>query len=175
MLDYWMKSAVNGRYFDSDLIYSWGANQSASRSDLIKNSQDFHDYCDALGIPYRSFFDILEELRESSDVKIVNHGKLEGSFRITASQKHIWKAGDTISFEPDVKIEHSMDCNQSRYPEFDLAEAASKQMCWELKRILPQIPHLKRYFEILQLANFFSYYCQTMKECGLIPLLDRDL
>lgn len=178
MLDYYMKGFVNGRFFEKDFIEKWNHAKEKSQDYLIEHSTDYHKYCEDLGIRYRTFNEILEDLMGGEPPKGIYKNCFNISYQIVFKQNTIYKSGDSLSYEGGFNVtgkvegEPLTDEEEKHYGY--LVEACSL-MCGQIEETLPKLPICKKYFEVLYLANFFSYYCNSLKEVSKIPMIDRTL
>ena len=178
MLDYYMKGFVNGCFFEEDFIEEWGRDRNKTQGTLLDHTVDFHEYCENLGFRYRTFNEILEETIDTDAPRGTFHNCFNITYRIIAKQNAIYKSGETLSFEGDfdiIGIVNGNPTNESEAKHYDTLRKTCNLMCAQIKEILPQLPICKKYFQVLYLSNFCSYYCNSLKESCKIPLLDREL
>ncbi|MCP5505034.1 MAG: ankyrin repeat domain-containing protein [Chlamydiales bacterium] len=178
MLDYYMKGFVNGYYFEKDFIADWSESKSMSQAYLLEHAKDFHEYCESLGFHYQTFNEILEELMGDAPSSKAYKDCFNISYEMIIKQMKIYKNGPSFSYEGGFHVTGQIEGNPASEEEarhYDLLTKACSLMCDQIEEILPKLPICKKYFEVLYLANFFSYYCHSLKERGTIPLLDRSL
>lgn len=178
MLDYYMKGLDNGRYFEKEFIDHWNITREKSHQFLSEHSKDFHEYCETLGLKYRSFEEILEDLMGEEGSKIISKQIYEINSQIIFHQNAIYKSGTSLSYDGGFDVTWELK-GTPRTDGEKARDAYLREACQvmnaQIKEFLPQLPICKKYFEILYMANFFSYYCNSLKEVNMIPLLSRDL
>ncbi|MCP5506522.1 MAG: ankyrin repeat domain-containing protein [Chlamydiales bacterium] len=178
MLDYYMKGLENGRYFEKEFIDHWNLTREKSQQFLVRHAKDFHEYCENLGLNYHSFEEILKDLLGEEGAKVTSKHIYEINGQIIFHQNAIYKSGSSLSyaggFDVTWELKGTPITEEEKTHDAYLREAC-QIMNAQIKELLPQLPICKKYFEILYLANFFSYYCNSLKEVNKIPLLSRDL
>ena len=178
MLDYYMKGFTTGRSFNEDFVYSWDAHREKDLEFLFSKSFEFRDYCNSLGLDYQSFDEILEGLMGNDSYHGVFTDCFDISYRIIAKQNSITKNGNTISYTPDFEVIGSVEgtpLNDTKEKLYGYLKQACQLMSDQIKETLPKLPICKKHLQVLYLANFFSYYCNTLKEVNKIPMLERQL
>ncbi len=178
MLDYYMKGFDNGRFFEKKFIENWNATREKSQQYLIEHAIDFHEYCENLGLSYRSFDEIIKDLMGDEASKIISTHTLDINRRLIFKQNAIYKNGTSLSYEGGFNVIWELEETPTTDKEekhYGYLKEACELMNAQIEELLPQLPICKKYFEILYLANFFSYYCNSLKEVNKIPLLERDL
>jgi ankyrin repeat protein len=178
MLDYYMKGLDNGWYFEKEFIDHWNITREKSQQVLNRHAKDFHEYCENLGLNYRSFEEILKDLMGEEGSKIISKQIYEINRQIIFHQNAIYKSGISLSYDGGFDVTWELK-GTPRTDEEKAHDAYLREACQimnaQIKEILPQLPSCKKYFEILYMANFFSYYCNSLKEVNMIPILSRDL
>ncbi len=178
MLDYYMKGFVNGRFFEKDAIEGWNETKEKSQDYLLEHTCGYHEYCENLGIRYRTFNEILEDVMEGEPPKGTYKDCFNISYQIVFKQNMIYKSGDSLSYEGGFDVTGKVEGTPSTDVEarhYDYLVEACALMCDQIEETLPKLPICKKYFQVLYLANFFSYYCNSLKEVSKIPMLDRML
>ncbi len=178
MLDYYMKGFVNGYYFEKAFIENWSESKSMSETYLAEHAKDFHEYCESLGFRYQTFNEILEDLMGDIPSSKTYKDCFNISYEMMIKQMKIYKNDTSFSYDGGFHVTGQIEGTPSSEEEathYDLLTKACSLMCDQIEEILPKLPICKKYFEVLYLANFFSYYCHSLKERSLIPLLDRSL
>jgi len=178
MLDYYMKGFTTGRSFNPDFIYGWDEHRTKNLEFLFSHSFEFKDYCQELGLPYKTFNEILEELMGEDSYHGVFHNCFDISYRIIAKQNAIIRNGNTLSFTPHfdvIGIVEGTPLTEAEENHYAYLRQACQIMSDQIKETLPKLPICQKHFQILYLANFFSYYCNTLKEAQKIPMLERKL
>lgn len=178
MLDYYMKGFTTGRSFSSDFIYTWDVYREKDLEFLLSHSFEFKDYCSQLGLSYQTFNEILEEIMGHDSYHGVFTDCFDISYRIVAKQNAITRNGNILSFEPDfdvIGIVQGTPITEAEEKHYKYLKEACLIMSDQIKETLPKLPICQKYFQVLYLANFFSYYCNTLKEVSKIPMLERTL
>ncbi|MCB1107788.1 MAG: ankyrin repeat domain-containing protein, partial [Chlamydiia bacterium] len=173
-----MKGLDNGWYFEKEFIDEWNTSREKSQQFLGKHAKDFHEYCESLGLNYRSFEEILKDIMGEEGSKVISKQLYEINSQIIFHQSAIYKSGTSLSYEGGFDVTWELK-GTPRTEEEKVHDAYLREACQimngQIKELLPQLPMCKKYFEILYMANFFSYYCNSLKEVNMIPLLSRDL
>ncbi len=178
MLDYYMKGFVNGRFFKKDFIEGWNGAKEKSQGYLIEHSTDYHKHCENLGIRYRIFNEILKDLMGGEPSKGVYKDCFNISYQIVFKQNAIYKNGDSLSYEGGFNVTGTVEgepLTDEEEKHYGYLVEACSLICDQIEETLPKLPICKKYFEVLYLANFFSYYCNSLKEVSKMPMIDRTL
>lgn len=144
----------------------------------MEHTKDVHEYCENLGLSYRSLTEILKDLMGGENSKIISTDIFSINSRLIFSQNVIYKSGTSLSYEGGFNIIWEIEgtpTNDEENTHYEYLKEACQIAKDQVEELLPQLPICKKYFEILYLANFFSYYCNSLKEVNKIPLLSRDL
>lgn len=124
----------------------------------------------------------------SQEPKIFSdYSGFRSSFRIIAKQNSIRKTGNvfaldadfdvfyTIEPDPSYKEELARYIHQHGQPPVGYLKLvyAYQQMQYQIKELMPQLPHFKKLFAQLKVINFLCYYLKTLKQAQKIPLLQK--
>lgn len=203
LLDYEMKGYLNGGIFEEDFVKNWAKNptplnEQESFSKLI-NLEDYakvhlKDETDKVYISVRDLTEIVSHLQEMNhpEEEIENpifrdHTKFTNTIRIIAKQNKIQKEEDlfvldsdfdveyTISPDPDYKkaLEEYHKIHGCYPPGYLVLIASFEKMKERIHDHMVKMPFCKKYFSMLKLINFLSYYFRTLKKHRKIPLLPK--
>lgn len=178
MLDYYMKGFTTGKFFDKEFIFAWNQDPTVSQEILLEHAIDYHDYLENIGFRYKTFNEILIEVMGGESPHKVYQDCFNISYQIIFKQNKIYKTGSSLSYEGGFDIKGAVEGNPQTPEEqkhYDYLLQACSLMCEQIEELLPKLPMCKKYFAVLYFANFCSYYCNSLKEEGKIPLIDRSL
>lgn len=118
-----------------------------------------------------------------------DYTKFTNSFRIIAKQNKIQKSGHLFVLDGDFDVEYTISPDpeyknaleehlkvHGEYPRAYCFLIASYDVMKEkIHDHMVKLPFCQKYFKMLNLINFFSYYFTTLKKHNKIPLLPRTV
>jgi ankyrin repeat protein len=174
LLDYYMKYFFEGFFYSTDFVCQWAKNPNMDEAFLSAQLQNFHTYCTEHGQPYRSFKEILMQVKKERypDAHLKTYDEV--SFRIIAKQnsmKYIKNLfGIDGSFDIEYTIRPAPTTEEDRLA-YSVQEEACSQMAAQITEIMPKLPLFKKYFQALSVINFLTYYYITLQKAHKIPLI----
>ena len=182
-LDYYLKSYVNGGFFEENFIFQWQNNKNENRDFLQKNLIDFTKYLfelthDSNKINYISMYDLINEGK--------NDNNYISAFRIIGILENNLKYYKNIIF-PDCsyftqydfdilpKWQSEIDSNIDEKNKAELIKNYHKLMSLRVTFLMNKIPFLKPYFELLKMITFAIHYLPNIQRIGLFPLFNNSL
>lgn len=199
-LDYSMKGFLNGGFFDTNFVKKWNENPKMDEAIMKTNIIDLREYCEKHlknNETYRSTKELLEavqynftfagQVKENPILK--DYSGFRSSFRIIAHQNSIKKADNLFLLDGDFDVLYTISPDPAyeeelvKYrqltgenpPSYRRLEKAHEVMAIQIKQMMPRLPVFKRYFEALNVINFFCYYLNTLKKENLFPVLPREI
>ncbi|CCB90116.1 ankyrin repeat domain-containing protein [Simkania negevensis] len=176
LLDYYMKGLAVGRAFDEEFIFEWGEIRNTNETYLAEHVLDFKELFRD-DFEYRTFDDILLEICDGPLTSQAILNCFDISYRLIAFQNAIYQKGKTLSFDGGFDVVGIVKWDPTTPEETVLLEKlqlACDQMCEVIRQTLPKIPLCKKLLQGLKFANFLSYYYNTLKGVGKIPIFDRQ-
>jgi len=202
MLDYYMKGYLNGGVFNESFVQEWQKNPSKFKVDekILPELINFRSYAEQnLSGADQEYLSVRELLKmmEIKDLKndslektgfnFYDYTKFSNSFRIIAKQKSIDKTENLFSINSDFEVQYTIEANpdykkaldeylhlNGKYPKAYLnLNAAYEKMRKQIHSHMIKMPFCKKYFAMLGVINFFSYYFTTLKKHHKYPVLPK--
>lgn len=189
LLDYFMKCYTAGAFYSEDFLQGWHASQNFDEAYLKTQVTDFKDYCKQHRLPnYHSLFQALAY----DNINVLDSTeklRFQVSFRIISQQKNLQQHNNVFIINSDFRVEYTIEPffeykeeleqylkQYGHYPEdYKKFDAICKKMANTIKRDMPKLPFLRKYFDMLGIMGFFSYYFTTLLDMGKSPVLDPSL
>ena len=182
-LDYYLKSYVNGGFFEENFIFNWQNNKNENRDYLQKNLIDFTKYLyelthDPNKINYCSMYDLIQEGK--------NENNYISAFRIIGYLENNLKYYKNMIFPEcsyytqydfDVlpKWQSDIDTNINEKNTAETIKNYHKIMSLRVTFLMNKIPFLKPYFELLKMITFAIHYLPNIQRIGSFPLFNNSL
>ena len=182
-LDYYVKSYVNGGFFEENFVFNWQNNKNENMDYLQKNLTDFTKYLfelthDPNKINYCSIYDLIKEDKTKNNYI--------SAFRIIGYLEDNLKYYKNIIF-PDCsyftqydfdvlpKWQSEIDSDIDTSNKAELIKKIHKIMSLRVTLLMNRIPFLKPYFELLKMITFAIHYLPNIQRIGLFPLFNNSL
>lgn len=202
MLDYYMKGYLNGGVFNETYVQEWQKNPTKIKVDekILPELINFRSYTEQnLSGDDKEYLSVREMLKlmelddlkndsfEKTEFNFYDYTKFCNSFRIIAKQKSIDKAEYLFLINSDFEVQYTIEANpdykkaleeylhiNGNYPKAYLnLIAAYEKMKKQIHNHMIKMPFCKKYFAMLGVINFFSYYFTTLKKHHKYPVLPK--
>ena len=191
-LDYFLKGFVNGGFFKEDFTNNWYKYKNTDFNHLNSNFINLKKYIfqNNLKIPnhdlYLTVYDLGEDISEENNNNAIYKNSLS-AFRIIGIIKNdiFYKKGIILpncSFriESDFNIfdkykkemkEHQFNIliNKEKNNTLENTQDAIQKMKTIINILMPQIPHFRGYFHILDMITFAIHYISTLDANAVFP------
>lgn len=174
LLDYHMKCFLEGMYFEPDFVCSWTREKNKNEEYLRRHCVDLRKHCRQHGKPYMSFSEMLVEAKGGfGDIEAIVDRSRSVSFRIIVKQESIRYIENLFIPNSDFDVEFSIK------PEFEeeitdqIMRKACERMASQIRELMPQLPFFSKYFQLLSIINFFTYYLITLQKAHKVPQLEQ--
>ena len=186
-LDAHLKGFLNGALYPDDLLQNWHLTANKDKQYLKTHLRDLKkilpEYCSP-----REMLCLMEVAMQSKGIPhVFDLVKLytRTSFRIIANQNKVARHENVFLIDPDFTVEYTInlppaveeyvksyrDKHGEDPQEYTQLHAAHKLFAENLKKQMPTLPGLDRYFHMLGVINFLCYYYHTLKVTHQAPLL----
>ena len=172
MLDFYLKSYVNGGFFKEEFIYEWYKTKNTDKEYLESNLILLHKYLldfykDITKYEYYIFEEFLKEEKYQSGTDYLI------AFRI------VGKISKTLDIYKEILIPDCHFESQADFTPFPILYDKAKEKqdiekaVEKMRKLvffhMEKVPYFQPYFELLRIITFCIHYLPNIQECGLFP------
>ena len=186
-LDAHLKGFLNGALYSDDLLQNWHLTANKDKNHLKTHLKDIKKLLPEYRSP-REILCLMEAVMQSKGIPLAFDLTELGnrtSFRIIANQGKVERHENVFLIDPDFTVEYTIDLppkveeyvksyrakHGADPQEYAQLHAAHRLFAENLKKQMPTLPGLDRYFRMLGVINFLCYYYHTLKLSHQAPLL----